>query len=750
MLSWDVVADDSGVDSPGSSLGSPTRHRTAMSHDDSAPSSPGSPGSCGPSSPPDMKIPTERQVILNSRGKRRNTVKSMLIENGNYPYPNQGSPQNGKQGSPRRYTSQASPPNLLYLQSTVGEYPVVVNTYSLAPQSQMPPMNITSSAWPEISVLSPSSTLSSTWPQPTVSNKVMLPSSSISSSCVSSDSTGHVTSQSPQVAVVTPSRSIPLESSITPNDNGAVDLILALNETYAAPNSDSAKPEYEKPDIGNSAWLQIDTKALGNGLLDNIETFDSVDSGYTSIKGGSEGIQMLFDTESPYNPQGTSTPKWSPPQTTASVVAPPSGTVSPPKTFSSKNGLSMGIMQEVTLANTTTTSLPSYTLPLYETEFRAPKGPPTTMYIPPGGKVQQRPLIRPSQLGVNSLMTNQTLPPYTIQNHSLPSAQPHNSGPVSQPRPTSRQSAERSLPLARQISQEIPKDALLHQDDDGDTYLTIVVMQGNCDVVQAVAEQMVSLNLSLDIPDKHGKTALMLAVMEKRGDMVYHLVRLGADVNKQDKEGRTALHFIAVNGAIEVLECLYKACKEEHKEINMDCKNYQGLTALHCALMESGHCQGQLKQLPRAQSITNVPGTFMETREKQVLRGKQQKLQQVVKAMLVMGASPRCQDAKSGRTGLHHAVQSCSTELVELLLFHYHNADIKHKFVNQTTYNGNTALHAAVGLQDDGRADIVRLIAKNGADQSIRNDENDRAIDLVKKEDTAVRSILGGGKKFRN
>eukprot|EP00058_Branchiostoma_floridae_P006500 XP_002591988.1 hypothetical protein BRAFLDRAFT_79577 [Branchiostoma floridae] len=95
---------------------------------------------------------------------------------------------------------------------------------------------------------------------------------------------------------------------------------------------------------------------------------------------------MLFDTESPYNPQGTSTPKWSPPQTTASVVAPPSGTVSPPKTFSSKNGLSMGIMQEVTLANTTTTSLPSYTLPLYETEFRAPKGPPTTMYIPPGGK----------------------------------------------------------------------------------------------------------------------------------------------------------------------------------------------------------------------------------------------------------------------------------------------------------------------------------------------------------------------------
>ncbi|XP_066302093.1 NF-kappa-B inhibitor zeta-like isoform X1 [Branchiostoma lanceolatum] len=760
MLSWDVVADDSGVDSPGSSLGSPTRHRSAMSREDSAPSSPGSPGSCGPSSPPDMKIPTERQVILNSRGKARNTVKKM-IENGNHPYLNQGSPQNGKQGSPKSYSSQGSPPNFVYLGSSQG--PVVVNTYSLA--HQMPPMNTTSSAWPEIGGSLPSSTELSSWPQAPMSNKVMLPSPSFGSSCVSSNTAGH---QSPQVAVVNP-----LEPS-TVNDSGAVDMILAMmSDNYPAPNSDIAKPEDVKPDIVNSAWPQMEAKTQGNSVFDNVERFDSADSGYTSIRSGGEGgnstearnIQMLFDADVPCNQQGTSPANWSPPQslTTAQPsVTQPSGTVSPPKTFSSKNGMSIGTMQEVTQANTqqtSTTTLPSYSLPPYvpqlepvptyygmsDLDLRAPKGPPTTTYVPPGQRQQQRTHIRPSQLGVTSLMP----PPCNIQNQSFTNMQPYSNSPFSQPRPTSHRSTERSLPLARQISQEINKGELLHQDDDGDTYLTIVVMQGNCDVVQAVAEQMVKLDLSLDVPEKSGKTALMLAVMEERWDMVYCLVCLGADVNKQDKEGRTALHFIAENGAIEVLHYLNTACKELHKDINMDCKNYQGLTALHCALMESGHCQGQLKQLPRAQSITNVPGTFMESREKQVLRAKQQKLQQVVKTMLEMGASPSCQDGKSGRTGLHHAVQSCSTELVELLLADYEYAKSRHKFVNQTTYNGNTALHAAVGLQDDNRADIVRLLTKNGADQSVRNDENDRAIDLAKKEDTAVRSILGGGRKFR-
>ncbi|XP_078656158.1 uncharacterized protein LOC144902538 [Branchiostoma floridae x Branchiostoma belcheri] len=726
MLSCDVFADDSGVDSPGSSLGSPTRHRSAMSHDDSLPSSPGSPGSCGPSSPPDMKIPAERPVILNSRGKARNTVKKM-IEKANYPYPN---------GSPRSYSSQGSPPNLYYIRSADG--PVVLNTYSLAgaagPQSQMPPMNTTTtSAWPAISQ---SSTMSSTWQQPTTSNRVMLP--GVPSSYVSSDSAGLVINQSPQVAVVTPSRATPnpVEPS-TLNDDGAVDVILAMlqDQINSAPNSDPAKPEDVKPDItSHTAWSQMEVKAQG---FDNIETCNSVDSGYTSI---------------PFNQQGTTAAKWSPPQPT---VTQPSGMVSPPKMFSSKNGMSIGTMQEVTDQQTSTTSLPSYTCPPFipqsmPTSYSAPKGPPRSTYVPPG-MVPQRALIRPSQLSLSSL-TDQMQPPCnsSFQNQSFPSVQPYSNSPVSQPQQRSRQSPQQSLPLARQISQEIHKDELLHQDDDGDTYLTIVVMQGNCDVVQAVAEQMVSLNLSLDVPEKSGKTALMLAVMEERWDMVYHLVRLGADVNKQDKEGRTALHFIAENGAIEVLNALNSVAKELHKDINMDCKNYQGLTPLHCALMESGHCQGQLKQLPRAQSITCVPGTVMETREKQVLRAKQQKLQQVVKTMLDMGASPSCQDGKSGRTGLHHAVQSCSTELVDLLLVGFQDATRRHKFVNQTTYNGNTALHSAVGLQDDNRADIVRLLVRFGADQSVRNDENDRAIDLVKKEDTAVRSILGGGRKFRS
>lgn len=49
--------------------------------------------------------------------------------------------------------------------------------------------------------------------------------------------------------------------------------------------------------------------------------------------------------------------------------------------------------------------------------------------------------------------------------------------------------------------------------------------------------------------------------------------------------------------------------------------------------------------------------------------------------------------------------------------------------VNAQSYSGNTALHSACGR---GQIEIVRVLLKNGADSSLKNNHNDTAIMVAK------------------
>ncbi len=49
--------------------------------------------------------------------------------------------------------------------------------------------------------------------------------------------------------------------------------------------------------------------------------------------------------------------------------------------------------------------------------------------------------------------------------------------------------------------------------------------------------------------------------------------------------------------------------------------------------------------------------------------------------------------------------------------------------VNAQSYSGNTALHSACGR---GHIEIVRVLLKNGADSSLKNNHNDTAIMVAK------------------
>ena len=78
------------------------------------------------------------------------------------------------------------------------------------------------------------------------------------------------------------------------------------------------------------------------------------------------------------------------------------------------------------------------------------------------------------------------------------------------------------------------------------------------------------------------------------------------------------------------------------------------------------------------------------------------------------------QDACSGRTALHYAVESENFTLVNFLLENNVN-------VNAATFSGNTPLHVAAGRR---LKEIVALLMAYGANPAIANGEGDFPSDL--------------------
>ena len=73
------------------------------------------------------------------------------------------------------------------------------------------------------------------------------------------------------------------------------------------------------------------------------------------------------------------------------------------------------------------------------------------------------------------------------------------------------------------------------------------------------ASAVVSLNPFLDRQDNEGATALLLACFERELEAARALLRLGADPNLGDKEGRRPLHLAALNDQLNLVETLLLA-----------------------------------------------------------------------------------------------------------------------------------------------------------------------------------------------
>ena len=167
-----------------------------------------------------------------------------------------------------------------------------------------------------------------------------------------------------------------------------------------------------------------------------------------------------------------------------------------------------------------------------------------------------------------------------------------------------------------------------------------------------------------------------LLTASSKGDYVSvkRLLKVGADVNAKDKDGRATLYYAVSSGHVETVEALLAA------GANVNVKDGDGWTPLHIAAGR-GHTE-------------------------------------VAKRLLAAGANANPQEDKSGWTPLHDAAYFDHIEVLKVLLAAGANVNARNKA-------GTTALHLAASK---GAVDCTKQLVTAGADVNARSDDGTTAL----------------------
>lgn len=211
-----------------------------------------------------------------------------------------------------------------------------------------------------------------------------------------------------------------------------------------------------------------------------------------------------------------------------------------------------------------------------------------------------------------------------------------------------------------------PNDCVL-----GETLFRCAAKEGHAGMAHLLLER----GARIDTQTTSNGTALQVAIIHRRTEVVELLVNRGADVNTTDLEGRTLLHLLLhrINGLSQLTRLvtllLQKGAKIEAKE-NL------GYTPLH----------------------TCVPFTNKDVSGAVVI-------------LLLQHKADADPETSLGKTALHEAAQKGNFTAAQALLQQEAN-------VNSKTTFGYETLHLA---SEEGYDDLVELLLNNGASVDARN-----------------------------
>lgn len=119
-----------------------------------------------------------------------------------------------------------------------------------------------------------------------------------------------------------------------------------------------------------------------------------------------------------------------------------------------------------------------------------------------------------------------------------------------------------------------------------DTQLYALLNESNYEKINAFLQIY-----GIDSVDRDGRTFLMSAIVEGKGDIVSYLLNIGCNVNAKDKAGLTALHFAAIYDRCSIVKVLITNGAE------IDEVDYIGNTPLWRAIMEHSNETSTIRYL---------------------------------------------------------------------------------------------------------------------------------------------------------
>lgn len=211
--------------------------------------------------------------------------------------------------------------------------------------------------------------------------------------------------------------------------------------------------------------------------------------------------------------------------------------------------------------------------------------------------------------------------------------------------------------LGEMANLEIPRESVNTYEpwkqevtEDGDTYLHLAIIHEAEDYAIQIIKQCHNDSF-LNRQNNQRQTALHLAVIMEKPQMVERLLKAGCDPCLVDQSGNTALHIACKRGSLACFSVLTQI-QTQHLRSILTLPNYSGHTCLHIAAV---HCYLSM-----------------------------------VEILVQLGADINAKEQCSGRTSLHLAVDLQNLDLVRTLIAL--GAD-----VNSLTYGGYTPYHLTFG-----------------------------------------------------
>lgn len=238
---------------------------------------------------------------------------------------------------------------------------------------------------------------------------------------------------------------------------------------------------------------------------------------------------------------------------------------------------------------------------------------------------------------------------------------------------------------------------------------------------EALTVALINLGLSLNAVNFYGETPLMSSIVYQKYQLIGTcLLKYGKtlDLNIQDHQGKTLLHWAVIKKATSIIEKLLEL------GANPDIKTNKGESPLQLAFANE-YFDG-ISILYKARPNTNL--NLLSRGDGGSALHMAVKIQStwMVKLCLDHGLKINCPDIYA-TTPLHIAIEKKNFEIIEILL----KSDKSRNIVNISDTNGKTFLHRAV---EGGDLKLVKCLVEYGALIHIYDGNGKTPIDLAEEK----------------